>query len=384
MKKSFFFAALMMVAAMFTACNSAGTPQDDTTNLWPAYDAKGEHVGYINANGEMAISAMYDNANQFSCGYGRVGLAGNYFFLNKSGEAAQGTPDLSDGCDPYFYYNCLGYRVNGKWGMCDKSFKTFIQPAYSFIGYMSESGLVCFRMGEDDKYGFLNKKGEIAIQAIYDDANWFKDGVATVKVGEKWGAIGTDGQFAINATYDDLWSIGEGRLVFVDHKAQKGGMMDTKGNVIVQPIYDGVENFADNGLCPVCQNEKWGYINKNGDIKLAIMYHEAAPFYEGYAWIYRTEDSNAELIDTNGNNVLTLSENESPYGVFHNGLCKVIAYNDKDGSRTYKYIDKKGTLVYSWTVKGYDAPARVKGTKKMDLAEMFAGTPYGPMFNNKK
>jgi hypothetical protein len=71
-----------------------------------------------------------------------MGEDDKYGFLNKSGEAAQGTPDFSDGCDGYFYYNCLGYRVNGKWGMCDKSFKTFIQPAYYFIGYMSESNLV--------------------------------------------------------------------------------------------------------------------------------------------------------------------------------------------------------------------------------------------------
>jgi hypothetical protein len=381
MKKSFFFAALMMVAAMFTACNSGGTPMDDTTKLWPACDAKAEHVGYINSKGEMAVAAMYDQAIMYSCGYGRVKLAGNYYFLDKNGKSVQDAPNFSDGCDPYFYYDCLCYCVGKKWGMVDKNFKTIIQPAYDFLGYMSSEGLVAFRMSSDDKYGFLNKKGETVIAANYDYTDRFVDGVAVVVVGEKYGAIDTKGQFAINAIYDRLESIGEGRIAFIDYKAGKGGMLDTKGNVIIQAIYDATQGFADNGLAPVRSNDKWGYVDKNGNVKLNFMYEDAAPFYEGYAWIQRTEESNYELIDTNGSTVLTLGKREIPGGVFHNGLCKVYAYSD-GGSETTKYIDTKGTMVYSWTVN-YNAPARVNGVQKMNIAEMFAPTQYGARFNKK-
>jgi hypothetical protein len=381
MKKSFFFAALMMVAAMFTACNSSGTPMDDTTKLWPACDAKGENVGYINAKGEMAVPAMYDQATQYSCGFGRVKLAGNYFFLDKNGKNVNDAPNFSDGCDPYFYYNCLCYRAGEYWGMVDNNFKTIIQPAYDFLGYMSEEGLVEFNLPNSDKYGYLNKKGEVAIPANYDNTDRFLDGVATVKVGEKWGAIDKNGQFVINATYDRLQSIGEGRIAFYDYKAEKGGMMDTKGNVIVQAIYEGTQGFADNGLAPVRSNDKWGYVDKNGNVKLQFMYYDAAPFYEGYAWIKRAEDTNYELIDTNGNTVITLAKRESPASVFHNGLCKTRVYNES-GSETTKYIDTKGNMVYSWTVT-YDAPARVMGDQKMNIAEMFAATPYGARYNHK-
>jgi len=381
MKKSFFFAALMMVAAMFTACNSGGTPMDDTTKLWPACDAKAEHVGYINANGEMAVAAMYDEAVMYSCGYGRVKLAGNYFFLDKNGKTVQGAPNFSDGCDPYFYYDCLCYCVNGNWGMVDKNFKTIIQPAYDFLGYMSEEGLVEFNLSGSDKYGYLNKKGEVAIPANYDYTNRFLDGVAVVRVGDKWGAIDKNGQFAINAMYDRLQSIGEGRLAFMDYNAKKGGMLDTKGNVVVQAMYDGTQGFADNGLAPVLSNDKWGYLDKNGNVKLQFMYEDAAPFYEGYAWILRTKDSNYELIGTDGSTVLTLGKREQPAGVYHNGLCKVRVYNES-GSETTKYIDTKGNMVYSWTVN-YNAPARVMGERKMNIAEMFADTPYGARYNHK-
>ncbi len=381
MKKSFFFAALMMVAAMFTACNSAGTPMDDTTKLWPAADAKVQNMGYINSKGEMAVEAMYEYAYQYSCGYGCVRLSSNYFFLDKNGKIAQGTPDFSDGCDHYFYYNYLGYMVNDRWGMVDKNFKTVIQPAYYWLGYMSNEGLVAYKMSREDKYGFLNTKGEIAITAKYDGVGMFQDGVAVVLVGDKYGAIDTKGQFAINAIYDRLESIGEGRIAFYDYNAEKGGMLDTKGNMIIQAIYDGTHGFADNGLAPVHSNGKWGYVDKNGNVKLSIVYEEAAPFYEGYAWIKRTEDSNYELIDTNGSTVLTLGKRETPAGVFHNGLCLVDVKNE-GGSETSKYIDTKGNMIYSWTVN-YEAPARVMGEQKMDIAKMFAPTQYGARFNQK-
>lgn len=383
MKKAFFFAALLAVAATFTACSSSGTPKDDKTNLWPAMDANGKMYGYIDSKGTMAIPAMYERTAQFSCGYGRATLAGNYYFLNKSGKTADGAPNLSDGCNPYFYYNCLGYCVNGKWGMLDNSFKTIIQPAYDWLGYMSADGLVAAKQGEKDKYCFLNKKGETAIAANFDGVESFYDGVAAVQIGDKYGAIDTKGQYVINATYDALWSIGEGRLAFVDAKAEKRGMMDNTGIIIVQPIYDRIGNFADNGLCPVEQNEKYGYINKSGELKIACQYEYASPFYEGYAWIQRTETSKYELIDVNGNNVLTLSANEVPYSVFHNGLCLITNYSSDDVT-VYKYIDIKGTMIYTWSIKyDYDAPARMQNGIRVNEAEMFAATQYGPLFNRK-
>jgi hypothetical protein len=382
MKKSFFFAALMMTAAMFTACNSGMTPKDDTTKLWPACDANGENVGYIDNSGNMAVTAMYDRAYQYSCGYGCVQMGDNTYFLDKKGKTVQGTTDLSYGCDAYFYYNYCCFRVkSGMWGMMDKDLKAVIQPAYAWLGYMSSEGLVAARQDGADKYGYLNKKGEWAINAMYETAAMFEDGVAVVSQGDKYGAIDTKGQYQVNATYDRLQSIGESRIVFYDMKAGKGGMIDTKGNVIVPAMYDGCNGFADNGLCPVRQDKKWGYMDKNGTMKLTPTFVDAAPFYEGNAWVLRTEESNYELIGTDGNTVLTLGEDEEPVSVFHNGLCKVFMTTKK--GYAYKYIDVKGNTIYSWSVNVESAPARVAGERQMNIAEMFAATPYGARFNRK-
>lgn len=377
MKKSIFFAALMMTVAIFTSCNSGdATPQNDSTKLWSAQDAKGEKWGFIDAKGNMAISAMYDDVNSFSCGYAYARVGSNVFFIDKNGKNAA-TPDLSDGCDPYFYNNALCYKVNGNWGMLDNNFKTIIQPAYSFLGYMGANGLVAYSMSGDNHYGFLNKKGEVAISAIYDDAQRFSDGIAVVRVGDKWGAIDAKGQFAINAMYDRLESAGEGRVIFLQN--EKFGLLDTKGNIVVNAMYDNIEACADNGLFPVRQGEKMGYINKSGDMKIAAMFMDGSAFYEGYAWVKRTQESNYELIDANGKTVLTLGKDENYHSMFHNGLALVYSYSDK--GITLKYIDIKGTMIYSWTVGGYYAPAAER--KVPTNAELFAGTQYAPLFIKK-
>lgn len=385
MKKSFFFAALMMVAAMFTACNSAGTPMDDTTKLWPACDAKGERWGYMDASGVLTITPMYDYTSDFCCGYGRAQVGSNYFFLNNNGKTSQGSIDLSGGCDEFFYYNCLRYRVNGLWGMMDQSFDPIIQPIFTELGAMTKEGLVLARMHNSDKYGFVNRKGEFEINPTYKFASDFVDGVAVVSVGEKCGTINTKGEYAFTATYDRLNNLGEGLLAFVsDKNAAKVvyGIIDTKGTVIVPEQYDYVQGFADNALCPVCKDDKWGYIDNKGALKIGCNFYKAAPFYDGYAWIRRTADADVELIGTDGSTVMTLGEKESPVSVFHNGLCLIRVSGDK--SVIYKYIDAKGTMVYSWTIEyGNPAPARVNGIEEFDIAKMFAATPYGPRFMNK-
>ena len=66
MKKSFFYAAMLAVAVAFVGCKDTQTPMTDTTKLWPAMS--GELWGYIDANGKLAISPMYEYVNNFSCG----------------------------------------------------------------------------------------------------------------------------------------------------------------------------------------------------------------------------------------------------------------------------------------------------------------------------
>ncbi|MCH5212196.1 MAG: WG repeat-containing protein [Oscillospiraceae bacterium] len=97
---------------------------------------------------------------------------------------------------------------------------------------VSDSGLSTFI--EDDKWGFKDKNsGDIVIPCIYDDAYDFSEDLARVKKDDKWGYI------------------------------------DKSGNVAVPFIYDIADDFTDSGIAYVSKKSgyrlKFGYIDKSGN-----------------------------------------------------------------------------------------------------------------------
>ena len=53
------------------------------------------------------------------------------------------------------------------------------------------------------KAGYINKKGDVKIAAMYDDASaFYTDGYAVVQLGVKYGIIDEDAQTVIAPMYD--------------------------------------------------------------------------------------------------------------------------------------------------------------------------------------
>ena len=63
-----------------------------------------------------------------------------------------------------------------------------------------EEALACVKIG--DKYGFINRAGEIVINPQFDYAGSFSEGVASVEIGGKYGYINPTGEFAIKPQFD--------------------------------------------------------------------------------------------------------------------------------------------------------------------------------------
>lgn len=382
MKKNILFAALAFAGLLFTSCEQSNlTPEKSTTRLWSA--VSNSTMGFINQAGTFVIPPIYNEAYDFSCGYALVRIAGgNLFFIDANGNTMTNAPAF-ESVGNYFFYNCCRYRINNMWGLMDSNFKTVIQPAYYELYNMTADGLVLCRQSSGVKYGWLDRNGKQAISALYDDAWDFEDGVAVIQMGDNFGAIDKNGKFVIAPTYPGgLWNIGEGRIAYYDNFSGKVGMLDTKGNIIVAAMYDDFEQFADNGLVAIRQNNQMGYMDKNGQIKLPLIYRDGSPFYEGLAWIMRTENSNVEAIDVNGNNVLTLAQNEYPVSYFHNGLCLVESYSNN--KYQCRYIDKKGNTIYMWTENSSNnAPAKTP-REKLDPAKLLRNTKYGYRYDKER
>lgn len=159
---------------------------------------------------------------------------------------------------------------------------------------------------EDLLYGYLNMKGELAVQPQFIEANSFKNGFALV-------------------------SKERGRYMFIDKSGK---------NLLSEPLMFG-RDFSD-GFAAIrpFTSGGWNFVNTKGLILTKSSYKEVRDFHEGYAAV-KTQGGWG-FIDTTGREVIVPQfEN---VGDFSEGVAltkKYINYHLTE----YKYIDPAGTVV---------------------------------------
>lgn len=278
--------------------------------------------GYINKSGNLIIPAKFEEVWDFRENLAPFISDKKYGFIDKTGSIV--IPAKYEGCQ-YFSEDLAAVKIKGKWGFIDKT-DTLVIPAiydlpwqYGFnegkitvqlngndltINYKGEeaatavppsvgvevppSGVsqanpysystasdlyaedialtdnyVTFWVSSTKKYGFENNDS-IVIPATLDDAWWFSEGLASVKVNGKWGFINKNGTMVIPAKFDFT-------VIFKE------------------------------GLAPVRMNGKWGFIDKTGSMVIPAIYEESTIFFNGKAKV--TLNGREFYIDRNGNEV---------------------------------------------------------------------------------
>jgi len=154
-----------------------------------------------------------------------------------------------------------------------------------------------------DKWGYIDKEGKYIINAQFEEAHLFRNGLALVKSNEnKYGFIGEDGKFVINPIYKDANSFSEG-LACVIMENSKPQYINKEGKIIFTIDADLCGGFSE-GLAPVKIKGKWGYIDNTGKIKINPAYERANKFSEGLAAVekidIKTKEKKWGFIDKNG------------------------------------------------------------------------------------
>ena len=62
----------------------------------------------------------------------------------------------------------------------------------------------------DNKWGFVDKGGNIVIEPQFVSVGDFKEGLASVQVGDKWGFIDYTGKIVIKTQFDDATKFSDG------------------------------------------------------------------------------------------------------------------------------------------------------------------------------
>ena len=71
---------------------------------------------------------------------------------------------------------------------------------------------------EGDKWGFVNKQGQVYLEACYEDAKPFYNGYAAVKQNGLWGYIDRNGTMVIEPQFLDALNVMESGYAYVKNE----------------------------------------------------------------------------------------------------------------------------------------------------------------------
>ncbi len=237
------------------------------------------------------------------------------------------------------------------------------------VSLLSLSRLVPFVEGK--KVGYMDSLGIVQIPAQYYTPisrihlvferdsfptfklpNWayFSEGKATVRIARKfwffvykyeYAVIDYDNEFVFSPSADIVHSFTNDLAPYQfllkteEHRyGEKFGIINSKAEWLLEPIYDYVANFSD-GIALLRKGTSYFYVDKNGKRISDNEYTDAQSFSEGLAAV-RIGDKYG-YINTSGKLVI---EPQFDYArSFSNGLARIY-----DG-KYFRYIDKEGKLL---------------------------------------
>ena len=166
-------------------------------------------------------------------------------------------------------------RFSDKWGYIDRNGELVIDTVYDLEddlqGYDFDftDGIACVRMGE--KLGYINTDGEAVIPIEYDYASRFYEcGLAEVWIGHKSGLINRDGELVADTIWDAMYLEYEHDGKIIVSKDDKYGVMDTEGNIVIEPEWSDIFFYKDEFVAINDEDELTSYIILNGIKQVVI------------------------------------------------------------------------------------------------------------------
>lgn len=224
-----------------------------------------------------------------------------------------------------------------KYGYINKKGEFVIQPQFkNATPFVGDIALV---QDESEMFGYINMKGEYVIKPEYDEATIFHEGIAWVVKPEGY-------PIAINARGEELFSakfaenVGifcEGFAVYQDVETQLYGYLNTKGEVVIKPIYVSAKNFFEGMAVAATQGSKFGYINTKGEWVINPQFKIGFDFSNGKTCVSNEKDSWG-VIDKKGTFVI-------------NPQFDILVPDRKDyiiqqeGSKKMGTCDEKGKII---------------------------------------
>ncbi len=268
---------------------------------------EGLRLGFVNSFNEMIIPLQYEvretayQTTKFANNLALVCQAGKFGYINPKNETvipfkyAQAHLFSEDRAWVSYDYHSL----QPAWEMLDKEGNTLykLPTDYQLLDYTFQQGFV--RVRQAGKENFINRKGNLLLKDWANHLEPFYDNIAFIvtQIGEKAqaGYVNSKGDWAIEPLYDYKPNNTHTQRTsdFIKlSQAGKVGIINTKGKIILPFIYDDIilpyylpdgKLYGNDSYLPACYEGKWGYLNAQQVWAVMPKYEQARSFSAGYA-----------------------------------------------------------------------------------------------------
>jgi hypothetical protein len=215
-----------------------------------------DKYGYINTNGQLIIPTIYSRVSPFKEGRAAVQQDGFCGYIDDNGKVIVNLEYSK--CLAFKDGKAVVYKGYQKGGVVEKNGVQIITPSLNrLLNFEEGRGLV-----RDAQHRFYYiTEDTILYNGYYEDATFFQNGVAIVKIKQQWGIINYKGLSIVSPKYDYIYP-------FVNAYAKvrtQGtyGLIDLDGKICLPNEYEQI-TYLGEGIYKVEKNEEISYFSQSG------------------------------------------------------------------------------------------------------------------------
>lgn len=194
------------------------------------------HFGYINRSGEQCIPAIYESAQDFSCGLALVGIHDHNLdctirtFIDTDGKTTL-TPEGYEWIDSF--YEGFAAVSNGHYGFIDIEGKEVIPCTWKHSSRFSEGiAAVC---DNNDKWSFIDRSGKVIFEPEYTSV------LADPNISCVNASFNRDGE-----SHTAIMTVdGNSPVAYVEKDGKWGLFNKKKVKEVVKPAYDWIVSYGE-------------------------------------------------------------------------------------------------------------------------------------------
>ncbi len=253
---------------------------------------KGGYWGVVNGLGEEIIITKYDTVESYNNGRFKVVLLGEDGILDINGEwVVMPQKKEIDVVEP------IRYLVRSPYGSYVYYYPKTIDFKGEYFLYWKGNGFLEVRA--DHKCGWVSEQGKRVIEPIYDEISpLHEDSIYFARDGKRFSFITKGGieLSRLDGRFEEIRPMSE---FFIGVKIDGAwGFVDPNGDLRVANRYEDVGPYKE-GRAPIMIRGKWGFIDKRETIKVQPKYDSVFAFQSGLSIVVKS--GLYGLVDKEGN-----------------------------------------------------------------------------------